>query len=340
MVNTEIQNYIIEGKKRGFSFHLLKQKLLEGGFDEAEIDEAISSINKLPVVEKKGNVIEKTEVKKKEVEKPGEKQVDIKKHEEILDKSQSHKDAEFKDKDDPKENQSTAFLEQSLKKYGDKNKSFFEDQPYTEINPKFKIKKPGVFQKIGNTFSHPQNTFEETFPERLWPALKFQLIILVVPLLMLIIMSSFFMNFVTSNSPELLGTSQVGVDINEKIVSFSENSTWIRILYITLFTYIIFPLFTFVAVGLFHLIIYVFGGKGTYSDTYRAVVYGSTPIVLLGLVPFLNLAAIVWGFILELFGISVNHKISKMRAFFIILSVILLIVVIWLGIYVIQLYGG
>ncbi len=46
MVNQDVLNYLNEGKKRGFSLQLLKQKLLEGGFEEREINDAIAEINK------------------------------------------------------------------------------------------------------------------------------------------------------------------------------------------------------------------------------------------------------------------------------------------------------
>ncbi|MBU0907175.1 MAG: hypothetical protein KKD18_01390 [Nanoarchaeota archaeon] len=44
MVNQDIVKYLEEGKKRGFSIQLLKKKLLEGGFQERDIDEAISAM--------------------------------------------------------------------------------------------------------------------------------------------------------------------------------------------------------------------------------------------------------------------------------------------------------
>lgn len=53
MVNQDVVNYLREGKKRGFSVHLLKRKLLEGGFQENEIEEAIIAIE---VDEKKSAV--------------------------------------------------------------------------------------------------------------------------------------------------------------------------------------------------------------------------------------------------------------------------------------------
>lgn len=45
MVNQDIVNYLEEGKRRGFSVQLLKKKLVEGGFQEKDIDEAIAAMS-------------------------------------------------------------------------------------------------------------------------------------------------------------------------------------------------------------------------------------------------------------------------------------------------------
>src|SRR3989344_1612487 len=46
MVNADILNYLKEGKKRGFTLNILKQKLIEGGFDEKDVNEATMELQK------------------------------------------------------------------------------------------------------------------------------------------------------------------------------------------------------------------------------------------------------------------------------------------------------
>ena len=99
------------------------------------------------------------------------------------------------------------------------------------------------------------------------------------------------------------------------------------------------PLITFIWGFTFHLIVFVFGGDGNFSDTYKTIVYSSTPAILIGLVPFVDAAAIIWSVVLTIFGISVTHRISKVRAFFILLSIWVLIVVIWIASVLVELYG-
>ncbi len=48
MVNQEIVTYLKEGKKRGFSEDVLKKKLLDGGFDAKEVDDAIRLMGAAP----------------------------------------------------------------------------------------------------------------------------------------------------------------------------------------------------------------------------------------------------------------------------------------------------
>ena len=50
MVNQDIVKYLEEGKRRGFSIQLLKRKLLEGGFQERDVDDAIAAMNVPQVV--------------------------------------------------------------------------------------------------------------------------------------------------------------------------------------------------------------------------------------------------------------------------------------------------
>ena len=44
MVNEDVAYYLREGRKRGFGFVVLKKKLLEGGYGNKDIDEAIELI--------------------------------------------------------------------------------------------------------------------------------------------------------------------------------------------------------------------------------------------------------------------------------------------------------
>ncbi len=55
MANQKLVDYIKEGKKRGFSLEILKNKLTEGGFVEDDVNEAAAEVGKsgLPELPKK-----------------------------------------------------------------------------------------------------------------------------------------------------------------------------------------------------------------------------------------------------------------------------------------------
>ena len=45
MANKDILFYLKEGQGRGFSLNILKQKLIEGGFSEEDVDEAVHELH-------------------------------------------------------------------------------------------------------------------------------------------------------------------------------------------------------------------------------------------------------------------------------------------------------
>src|SRR3989344_8979892 len=64
-MNDDIVNYIKEGMRRGFSVGLLKQKLLEAGFNEREVEEAAKSVEqKSPVVIQQKNYLSQVQQNK------------------------------------------------------------------------------------------------------------------------------------------------------------------------------------------------------------------------------------------------------------------------------------
>ena len=101
--------------------------------------------------------------------------------------------------------------------------------------------------------------------------------------------------------------------------------------------YILGTILGFVNVGVVHLFVKLYGGEGKYSDSYRAAIYGSTPAMLLFfIVPITG----IWSLVLNIFGLSVNHNITKLRAFLAIFSAFLLYGVLSLGVVLILVMNG
>jgi len=63
-----------------------------------------------------------------------------------------------------------------------------------------------------------------------------------------------------------------------------------------------------------HLWVYVLGGKQGIKQTWKAMIYASTPSLLLGWIPFVNIFTGLWTFILTLLFIGDMQKIGWPKA--------------------------
>jgi hypothetical protein len=79
-----------------------------------------------------------------------------------------------------------------------------------------------------------------------------------------------------------------------------------------------------------HIFVWALGGKKGYVQTVKSLMYGSTPALLLGWIPFIGFIGGLWGLILEILGIRELQEMSTGRAVaaVIIAFVILVIIVI------------
>lgn len=102
---------------------------------------------------------------------------------------------------------------------------------------------------------------------------------------------------------------------------------------------------SFIAAGILHAWILIFGGKGSYTKTYQLYVYSRTPHFIFGWIPFVSFAAWIYDLILLIIGTEKIHKINRTRAilmyvipaiFIVIAYILTLIFVIFLFKYVPQ----
>jgi len=117
-------------------------------------------------------------------------------------------------------------------------------------------------------------------------------------------------------------------------------------IFVSMFTRILFP-FTFVETTISYLILFILAsiigsfifsfilqfitraltGKGEYENTYKAVVYGGTPSLLLNWLPVVNLLAALYSLYIVARGASILNEISMDRA---VIAVIISIVIVFL----------
>ncbi len=264
MVNQKVVDYLCEGMRRGFSLNLLKQKLLERGFSESDVNEAVAA---------------------------------------------------------------------SVLESQDKREMLVPQQQQSEqrVIVKKTFEHIGVFHKIGKSIAHPHELFEKTKEEGEGPAFQYHLIISFVPFILGVLLIVLFVSSLLVDLEE----SFISLDAKDVFDGLSAALGATRVLFVmsyALIIFIIIPLFMFL-VGLFmHLFVKLYGGSGQYGATYSTCIYSLTPSVL-----FTPVTA-PWSFVLMLYGLSIKHDISKWRAFFVLLSSMLLIAIILLGIFVIGLY--
>jgi len=79
--------------------------------------------------------------------------------------------------------------------------------------------------------------------------------------------------------------------------------------------YVISLISIFVSSGIIHLFIKLVGGKGDYQKTFKAMVYSSTPSLLLAWIPYIGPLFSLWALYLAIKGVSILHDISMGRAF-------------------------
>ena len=63
-----------------------------------------------------------------------------------------------------------------------------------------------------------------------------------------------------------------------------------------------------------HLWVYIFGGRRGIWQTIKAVMYGDTPFLLFGWIPFIGFVFMLWSLVLGIFGVRELQEISSLKA--------------------------
>lgn len=108
-------------------------------------------------------------------------------------------------------------------------------------------------------------------------------------------------------------------------LGFMLSSSFLIILLILIFAS------TFIFSGIYYLVVKLFKGTGTYTDTYNAYTYSLIPGIILSVIPIVGYLFFIYSIVLMVFGFSRYHNISKGKAVLVVLipiiPVIILIVV-------------
>jgi len=93
----------------------------------------------------------------------------------------------------------------------------------------------------------------------------------------------------------------------------------------------------FISGSLTHLFVRAFGGRKGYANTIKAFVYGDTPFLLFGWIPFVGMLFWIWALVLNIIGIRQLHEISTGRAVgAVLLSIVALVIIgVLIGLFVV-----
>ncbi|MDD1686356.1 YIP1 family protein [Methanoregula sp.] len=81
---------------------------------------------------------------------------------------------------------------------------------------------------------------------------------------------------------------------------------------------------TFILAAWIHLWVYILGGRKGIMQTVNAVIYGSTPRMLLGWIPFIGIIFLLWSLVLSVLGIRELQELSTGKA---ILAVVIAVII-------------
>ncbi|MCU0631995.1 MAG: YIP1 family protein [Methanolinea sp.] len=86
----------------------------------------------------------------------------------------------------------------------------------------------------------------------------------------------------------------------------------------------------FIVAGWLHIFVYLLGGRKGYLETVKALIFGSTPYMLIGWIPVIGIiVGGIWSLILEILGIRELHQVSTGRAVgAVILAMLILVIII------------
>jgi len=87
----------------------------------------------------------------------------------------------------------------------------------------------------------------------------------------------------------------------------------------------------FISSIIVHIVVLILGGKKGIKPTIKALIYGSTPRLLLGWIPFIGIIAEIWSIILLIVGMRQLQDITTGKAIIAVMSIILVTIYIAAG---------
>ncbi len=168
-------------------------------------------------------------------------------------------------------------------------------------------------EKVKGFLTEPSKTFDAIKEEDLGEAIKYYAVIATVYSVIFAVLFAFM--------GSLLGSMMGGQNLGMMFGAGAGIGGAVIIFVVFMILAII---SAFIGGAILHIFVYIAGGRKGIEQTIKAVMYGSTPGLLLGWIPVIGFIAGIWSLVLEILGIRQLHEIPTEKA---VLAVVLLIIV-------------
>ncbi len=172
------------------------------------------------------------------------------------------------------------------------------------------------FEKTKGFLLEPSKTFDASKEDTLGEATKFYASIAAIYSAILAVLLAFAFS--------LIGSTMMGFG---KLGTMFGASAGIAgaIVFFVLFM-ILAIIASFIGGAIIHIGVYSVGGRKGIAQTIKAIMYGSTPGLLLGWIPIIGLIAVIWSLVVEIIGVRQFHELTTGRAILGVLIIPIIIV--------------
>ena len=164
-------------------------------------------------------------------------------------------------------------------------------------------------ERVKGFILNPVESFNKYKPEEFGEAFKYYLVLLLIFSVLYALIAGLGMGSYMAAIP---GFGGAGMGLG-------------MIVGIIIFFFIIGIVGLFIQSIIVHIFVAILGGKQGFTKTVAAMIYASTPSMLLGWIPIIGIIAGIWAFILEILAIREIQEMSTARA---VLAIILPIIII------------
>lgn len=169
-------------------------------------------------------------------------------------------------------------------------------------------------EKVQGFLMEPSKTFDATKGENLNEAIKYYVVIAVIYSALAAVLFAFMGNLIGS----MMGGRSLGMIMGGGLAAGGAAVLFVSSLILGIVS-------AFIGGAILHIFVYIVGGRKGIEQTVKAVMYGSTPGLLLGWIPFIGFIAWIWSLVVEILGIRQLHELTTGKA---VLAVVLLFVVV------------